>query len=53
MLIVRHMKQKGAAAIEYALIAGLIAIASIVGMQFLGVRVDTTLNTVATSLPAM
>jgi pilus assembly protein Flp/PilA len=39
--------EKGANAIEYALVASLIAIAAVVAMGNLGTKVDTMLNNVA------
>lgn len=39
--------EKGANAIEYALVASLIAIAALVAMGNLGTKVDTMLNNVA------
>ena len=41
---------KGATAIEYALIAALIAVAAIAGMQSLGKKLDTTFNNVSDKL---
>ena len=43
---------KGATAIEYGLIAALIAVAAIVGMQALGDSLDTTFNNVSDELDA-
>lgn len=42
--------EQGATAIEYGLIAALIAVAAIVGMQALGESLDTTFNNVSTEL---
>jgi pilus assembly protein Flp/PilA len=42
--------EQGATAIEYGLIAALIAVAAIVGMQALGDSLDTTFNGVSTTL---
>ena len=41
---------KGATAIEYGLIAALIAVAAIAAMQGLGNQLKTTFNTVSTSM---
>ena len=42
--------EKGATAIEYALIASLISIAAIIGMQNLGGRMNTMFNNVSNNL---
>ena len=42
--------EQGATAIEYGLIAALIAVAAIVAMQSLGNNLNTTFNTVSGSL---
>lgn len=42
--------EQGATAIEYGLIAALIAVAAIVGMQALGDSLDTTFKGVSTTL---
>jgi len=44
--------EEGATAIEYGLIAALIAVAAIVGMQALGDTLDDTFNNVSTKLDA-
>ncbi|MEO0062696.1 MAG: hypothetical protein RLZZ08_1256 [Pseudomonadota bacterium] len=44
--------EQGATAIEYGLIAALIAIAAITAMQGLGNEISTTFNTVSTKLSA-
>ncbi len=44
--------EEGATAIEYGLIAALIAVAAIVGMQALGDTLGTTFNNVSTKLDA-
>ncbi|WP_086619788.1 Flp family type IVb pilin [Erythrobacter tepidarius] len=44
--------EAGATAIEYGLIAALIAVAAIVGMQALGDSLDTTFNNVSDELNA-
>ena len=44
--------EQGATAIEYGLIAALIAVAAIVGMQALGDSLDTTFNGVSDTLEA-
>jgi pilus assembly protein Flp/PilA len=50
-LITRFAKSKaGATAIEYGLIAGGIAIAIVVAVNLVGTSLNTTFNTVATSL---
>ena len=50
---VRFLKdEQGATAIEYGLIAALIAVAAIGAMQGIGNRLNTTFNNVANSLPA-
>ena len=43
---------KGATAIEYGLIAALIAVAAIAAMQGLGNQLKTTFNNVATNMKA-
>ena len=43
---------KGATAIEYGLIAALIAVAAITAMSALGTKLSTTFNNVATNLTA-
>ena len=49
----RLMKNdKGATAIEYALIASLIAVAAIAAMQNIGTSLGTTFNTVANDMSA-
>jgi pilus assembly protein Flp/PilA len=42
--------QKGATAIEYGLIAALIAVAAVSVMGTVGTRLSTTFNTIATKL---
>jgi len=42
--------ERGATAIEYALIAALIAVAAITAMQFVGTGLNTTFNTVGNAL---
>ena len=42
--------KKGATAIEYGLIAALIAVAAIAAMQGVGNKLNTTFNNVSTSL---
>jgi pilus assembly protein Flp/PilA len=42
--------QKGATAIEYGLIAALIAVAAIGAMQGIGTKLSTTFNNVSNSL---
>ncbi|WP_296718701.1 Flp family type IVb pilin [Erythrobacter sp.] len=42
--------EQGATAIEYGLIAALIAVAAIVGMQALGTSLNSTFNGVSTKL---
>ena len=42
--------QKGATAIEYGLIAALIAVAAIAAMQGIGTKLGTTINNVSNSL---
>lgn len=44
--------EQGATAIEYGLIAALIAVAAITAMQSLGNELSTTFNTVSTELSA-
>ena len=46
--IVRN--EEGATAIEYGLIAALIAVAAITAMQALGKQLSTTFNTVSTEM---
>jgi pilus assembly protein Flp/PilA len=42
--------EKGATAIEYGLIAALIAVAAIAAMQSLGVKLTTTFNNVSSNM---
>jgi pilus assembly protein Flp/PilA len=42
---------EGATAIEYGLIAALIAVAAIGAMQGIGARLNTTFNNVSSNLP--
>lgn len=50
--IVRFLKEEdGATAIEYGLIAGLIAVAIIVALTTLGGNLSTMFNDIATKLP--
>jgi pilus assembly protein Flp/PilA len=42
--------EQGATAIEYGLIAALIAVAAIVGMQAIGTSLGTTFTSVSTSM---
>jgi len=42
---------RGASAVEYALLVGLIAIVLIVGVSLLGQNLGNTFNNVATTLP--
>jgi len=44
--------EKGATAIEYGLIAALIAVAAIAAMQNIGTRLSTTFNNVSNHLPS-
>jgi pilus assembly protein Flp/PilA len=44
--------EKGATAIEYGLIAALIAVAAIAAMSSVGSRLSTTFNNVASHLPS-
>jgi pilus assembly protein Flp/PilA len=46
------LNSKGATAIEYGLIAALIAVAAISAMSTLGRKVATTFNNVATNMKA-
>jgi pilus assembly protein Flp/PilA len=53
--VMRHLRQilrdrRGATAIEYALVASLIAVAAIVSMQSLGQNVNNTFQTVNQSV---
>ncbi len=52
MQFVRHLieDRKGATAIEYGLIAALIAVAAITAMQGLGNNLKTTFNAAATNM---
>ncbi len=52
MQFIRKMLKdtKGATAIEYGLIAALIAVAAITGMSTLGGKISTTFNNVATNM---
>jgi pilus assembly protein Flp/PilA len=54
MKILRKLmrNEKGATAIEYGLIATLIAIAAITAMSSVGSKLTTTFNNVATNLKA-
>ena len=44
--------EEGATAIEYGLIAALIAVAAIGAMQSIGSRLNTTFNNVSNTLPS-
>jgi pilus assembly protein Flp/PilA len=44
--------EEGATAIEYGLIAALIAVAAIGAMQSIGSRLNTTFNNVSSNLPS-
>lgn len=44
------LNQKGATAIEYGLIAALIAVAAIAAMQNIGTKLGTTFNNVSNQL---
>jgi pilus assembly protein Flp/PilA len=52
MRLLRHVLRdgRGATAIEYALVASLIAVAAIVAMQSLGQNVNNTFQTVNSSV---
>ncbi|HEX8625043.1 MAG TPA: Flp family type IVb pilin [Allosphingosinicella sp.] len=52
MKLIRKMfrNEKGATAIEYGLIAALIAVAAIAAMQSIGTNLGTTFNSVADNL---
>lgn len=52
MRLIRHVlrDRRGATAIEYALVASLIAVAAIVAMQSLGQNVNNTFQTVNSSV---
>ena len=52
MKIIRNLKnnEAGATAIEYGLIAALIAVAAITAMTSLGTQLSTTFKTVATDM---
>jgi pilus assembly protein Flp/PilA len=54
MKFIRKMfkNEKGATAIEYGLIAALIAVAAIAAMQSIGTNLGTTFNSVADNLTA-
>ena len=54
MSFIRKMlnNEKGATAIEYGLIAALIAVAAIAAMQNIGTSLGTTFNTVANDMSA-
>ncbi len=43
---------RGVTALEYGLIAALIAVVIITGVTALGVKLNTTFNTIATVMPA-
>lgn len=51
-MIKSKFRQKGATAIEYALIAALISVLAIAGLNSVGGAVNSTLSDVATSLGA-
>lgn len=51
IIAARRNGQKGATAIEYALIAALIAVAIIGAVQLVGNDISATFNKVASSLP--
>jgi pilus assembly protein Flp/PilA len=55
MTVIKHLKhlvrdESGATAIEYGLIAALIAVAAIAAFQLVGTNLSAIFNTVATSL---
>jgi pilus assembly protein Flp/PilA len=52
MTIVRKIvgNNKGATAIEYGLIAALIAVAAVAAMRYLGGKVNSTFNNVSSNL---
>ncbi len=52
MTMIRKMlgNSKGATAIEYGLIAALIAVAAVSAMTTLGAKLSTTLNNVSTNM---
>jgi pilus assembly protein Flp/PilA len=52
MNLIRHLlhQEAGATAIEYGLIAALIAVAAIAAFQLVGTNLSAIFNTVATSL---
>jgi pilus assembly protein Flp/PilA len=54
MMFLRKLRrdEKGATAIEYGLIAALIAVAAITAMQGLGNNLKTTFNSAANSMKA-
>jgi pilus assembly protein Flp/PilA len=46
------IEERGATAVEYALMVGLIAVAIIAAVSLLGNKVKSTFNTLANTLPA-
>jgi pilus assembly protein Flp/PilA len=54
MKILRNLvkNSKGATAIEYGLIAALIAVAAVTAMSSLGSKISTTFNNVSTNMKA-
>lgn len=50
-LITIRQCRRGATAIEYALVASLIAVAAIVGMRNLGGKMDVMFNNVSNAMP--
>lgn len=54
MSIIRKLSEnsKGATAIEYGLIAALIAVAAVTAMSALGDKISTTFNNVSTNMKA-
>jgi pilus assembly protein Flp/PilA len=54
MKILRNLvkNSKGATAIEYGLIAALIAVAAVTAMGSLGTKISTTFNNVSTNMKA-
>ena len=45
------MDEEGAAAVEYALLVGLIAVVIIVAVQALGTKINSTFETINSKLP--
>ena len=53
IMLMKVRDKRGATAIEYGLLAGLVAVAIIVGAGFLGTSLNTLFNDIGAKLPAV